>query len=960
MQMMAPIKHALLTLTRKPRRDLWIVAGCTAVATVLMFANLTARSMWLDDGLTLERVARPWLDVLSGVLYVQGLPRFDDHPPVYFLLFKAWVQFAGSTDFAIKSLAGLAGIAIVPSTYVLARRLFGRSTGLIAAFLALSNPAYIWYGQELRMYTLVPGLAALSTYCLFQALTRGQWRFRIAWLCVSALAIGTHYSFAGFIAVQALFVLVSALLRLPARAQRRMIALGGIAVAVTVITAIAILLGDKEWLVNLLPGVRQSSPTGGVSLDAVVFDILGAGFFGLNAADPSGGVFNWLIGAVCVLGVLLPSRQPQSSRRTSLRARLLLATSVAGPILLLVALSSLRSNHPTFRHFILTLPLLHVLIANAVVSLATRGGEITSRLVNSLARRVTRGFLRSLGAALFVMVLAAQTFGVVSTFTPSPTWQDDWRGVAHYIRDHWRDGDIFLVNIWVPDLVVATYLQGTPIVPTPMQSFLGQSAEQVWDTLAKQYKRIWYVHGGGWDPDAQTFEPLIVRPFYQREHVPFPSRTTVIDLLLFETQSPLADALPATAMRVDANSSAAVSMVGYEIKGGSIYNPHPNMQLVVYWQQNESVAVRPALADYSVSIRLSKDDETWLDWYMPAQLDAAPTGWSSAGLYRTDYLVPVPLGLPALNYALELTLRAGEKSDVMQRSAAAVDAAILDCCVRVVQWPQYPSLTNASIWRSTDVTLMASEFPAALRPGEFLPVVLLWQVHQAQTGAWQTALSLDGLLGGNAITGTGETGDQDFPVSAWPAHEPVRDMTSLQLPYNVSPGWYRLSLQRIFSDGRVDGTFLGLVEIKAYPHSPVPQDIPQRINARVGELQLLGYSLPAKVAKGALLEFHTYWRIETAPTRDGVLFLHLLDATGKPMSQDDSPPERGNRSTLTYRPGEGIDQTHRLIVPADAPAGEYLLYAGIYNRTDVTRWPAQQDDAPARDDLVYLGKIHMP
>jgi hypothetical protein len=78
------------------------------------------------------------------------------------------------------------------------------------------------------------------------------------------------------------------------------------------------------------------------------------------------------------------------------------------------------------------------------------------------------------------------------------------------------------------------------------------------------------------------------------------------------------------------------------------------------------------------------------------------------------------------------------------------------------------------------------------------------------------------------------------------------------------------------------------------------------------------------------------------------------------VAQDDNPPEYGNRSTLTYRPGDGIAQLHRFVLPFAAPGGEYRLYAGIYNRSDIVRWPALQDGAPARDDLIYLGSFHLP
>jgi hypothetical protein len=123
---------------------------------------------------------------------------------------------------------------------------------------------------------------------------------------------------------------------------------------------------------------------------------------------------------------------------------------------------------------------------------------------------------------------------------------------------------------------------------------------------------------------------------------------------------------------------------------------------------------------------------------------------------------------------------------------------------------------------------------------------------------------------------------------------------------------------------------------------------------------LLGYSLGQPFTRSLPLEFHTYWRVNADPTRGGVLFLHLIAPDGRLAAQDDSPPEQGQRSTLTYRVGDGIDQVHRLVLPPNAPGGEYRVYAGVYNRGDMTRWPAAVDGAPAQDDLAYLGSLRLP
>src|SRR5689334_2543198 len=129
-------------------------------------------------------------------------------------------------------------------------------------------------------------------------------------------------------------------------------------------------------------------------------------------------------------------------------------------------------------------------------------------------------------------------------------------------------------------------------------------------------------------------------------------------------------------------------------------------------------------------------------------------------------------------------------------------------------------------------------------PGEILPVVLTWKLDTPAKENWQTVLRFDGLLGNNVTAWTGMTGTDEAAVTAWPVGEPERTMQSLQLPFSVKAGFYRLTVARKLADGRVvDDVLLGIVQVKDYPVSPVAQTIGHPVSGRVGELALLGYSL---------------------------------------------------------------------------------------------------------------------
>jgi uncharacterized membrane protein len=113
---------------------------------------------------------------------VQSLA-FDDtqHPPLYYVLIRLWVQCFGSSIQSIRSFSALTGILAIPCMAWLSWELWGvdkhRSTfqqqsllvcGLASAIAALS-PFQVLYAQEAREYTLWSVLILLLSTFLLRA-----------------------------------------------------------------------------------------------------------------------------------------------------------------------------------------------------------------------------------------------------------------------------------------------------------------------------------------------------------------------------------------------------------------------------------------------------------------------------------------------------------------------------------------------------------------------------------------------------------------------------------------------------------------------------------------------------------------------------------------------------------------------------------------------------------------------
>ncbi|PJF47067.1 MAG: hypothetical protein CUN48_10565 [Candidatus Thermofonsia Clade 3 bacterium] len=935
------------------RRELWLVTSLMLVAFALRVVELTNRSIWLDEGTTLLRLSGSLVNNLTNVIYVAGERTIDTQPQLYFLLLQGFVTLGGEHEFIFRFFSVAFGVLCAPTTYTLARRMFDAPTAVLATLFVALSPGLIWYSREIRMYSLVPFLAAALTLAAYRC-SRATQRVALAWLAWIALAIAgflTHYSFVGLIAGQGAFLLTWTARHwdeFHARDRRTLIAAGA-SLAGAGLLALATPF-VREVLVRLLGGQEMNYAS--APIEIVVQTQFGGFLLGMNAFDFSGGVIGLVAGALCLATAVVPLLMGSSGKMRTAHA--LLAASVATPVVLWFALSFLKPNYQGFRHLILIAPMTAVLLARCCAWPISGFGTQSASLL-----------WRTAGTTMGALIVGLQLYGVAATFIRTPHWQDDWRALAHYVRDHWQPGDVLVIGgLPTVAIPITPYLRG---VPWFQEDGVNAPAQ-----LPPNARRVWYVDRGRGQPRQLNGSPFI------RREVNFPARSTAITLRLLELDPPFVEALPAEALAVDGAAAADMPrLAAYALSPGAPLNPQPNTSLTLYWQRpTTSGAGFPG--EVNVAFRLRYGDAVWLDANVRADLDVIGA-WPTDGYFRTEHIVPIPMGLPALPYHLEMSVLAGDKQERIQHVAAPLSPEAVACCIRVTIWPaREQPMTIAAVAAPQpplvlqparipfpplpsfgDIRISVVERPASLHPGEPLPVVLTWLPARADLTPWQSRLTLQGLLGGDLAATQRVAGTPDFPVEAWPTGEPVRDQYVLDVPFSAQPGWYRLQLERWRDGRRVDGAFLGLVRIEDYPPMPVAAQVQHPANARVGELSLLGYSVNGPVERGRTHNFITHWRVEQTPARDGVLFLHLFGPDGRLVSQDDNPPTIDGkvRSTLTYHTGEGINQIHRITLPADSPAGEYKLFAGIYDRDGGLRWPAQQDGRPARDDLIFLGVI---
>ena len=95
-----------------------------------------------------------------------------------------------------------------------------------------------------------------------------------------------------------------------------------------------------------------------------------------------------------------------------------------------------------------------------------------------------------------------------------------------------------------------------------------------------------------------------------------------------------------------------------------------------------------------------------------------------------------------------------------------------------------------------------------------------------------------------------------------------------------------------------------------------------------------------------------FWQASAPVTEDYTGFIHVLDASGRLVAQTDRQPLAGQYPTTAWRPGEWAPDPFVVTLPADAPAGEYVVVTGMYLLRTGQRLPVA-----GGGDTVQLGRI---
>ena len=917
----------------------WLIPVALCLTTfALRLVDLVNRGYWLDESFTLLRILGSWTDLVSNTVIRQDTYTTDLLPALYFALLKIWMLAAGESSFVLRLFSVFTAVLAIPTTYVLGCRVFGRTPGIIAALFACICAAYQWYGWELRMYTMMVPLAVAQMYLIALLLKKFSFRIALYWLALAVASIVTHYSFVSLLLAQVFVISVAYGPQLLTTRRAGFTLRSVVILTSTVLVALAFLLlppvfNTIQQMLDVLLVTRFKVLYPPVSPIAMVYDVFNSTVFGQNATDPTS---FWILLAFSILALFGLTRRGSSKPDSS--NRMLLIACMIVPILFWTLVSIAIPNRPSYRYLIFVTPILHACFANGIMRIY----RFRIDFAGAASKVLT--------AVLLAFCLITQSFGLVQSFSHGASWQDDWRSMAQHIRKNWAANDALIIDINTPEAILQQLLGDMPMDTIFAHSLINLQNNERWSPqLSNKYDRVWFVNTGGdnGEENPQIHSGLARYP--RLERVDFGGRTTRLQLELYGLEKVASQELPPGAAAVTGSL-----IRGYAWSPGSPYysDSISTLSLWLRWQ--------PRTLAHAVNLDLRLLDGQsglWMSWFVnDAMARIAPRQECTVEVFcRLDLPLPMPAGLPPISYTFAVRLLDEVTGSQIEAVRMPLSPESVRCCIRVDA-----SNSKATRVNFGQVSLTGLEVQSIARPGQTVPINLIWRANTRLPSSWDVQISLLTPFGNSVATINKPMGIDLSEPFEWPIGEIIRDHVAIKVPAGLRPGTYNLSTRIVWQEQIQSAPILvGSLTVLDYDrHAPIePVTNPSR--AQVANLTFLGYDVVGELVRNTRMTFRSSWVVDKPIQIEGVLFMHVIGPTGDVISQDDLKPEMGARELDTFRVGEGFVIAHRIVLPEDAPSGRYQVIVGAYDSRTGSRFSASQHGVHLRDDLVIAGAFDL-
>jgi 4-amino-4-deoxy-L-arabinose transferase-like glycosyltransferase len=841
------------------------------------------------------------------VRYVMGAAR--EHPPAYYVIMSLWMRWAGTTEFAVRYPSVLIGVLAVLWSFRVGRRLGPRASWWSAVLCAVM-PFSLWVGRTGRMYGMVLLLSLMVMESWLHWLERPGWQRWLGFVVLSLIAAMTHYYLALLWPVQALLLFLLPRATRPIRKPWLATALG---IGVVVLVFIAVSPGIRTMVLD----VARRFPGQLWRVQAWSFILADFYFWGYR---PELVWLIWVGLGLTLVGWIV------CARCKPLTGALLAVWGLVPLLLASLVPESLETRYLT---------------------------PIFPPVMFGLAALLARLRARSL-RLLAVGGLWAFALWRVPPLYENPDAEFSTRMQTLHVAA--QPGDALVMNGPWPTLLLYYYpqpdsLRVYAVPPAAPPGFSAETDIPQLEQIAREHSRIWVSYGAiQWaDPQYSVSRWLAEHTYrvYERAgmalHLP-----PVESMVEVRADVPLGSRVTLYRATVDRQTGQVgdAVRVGLELEGQALIR---------------SIYVTLGLLDAHGTV--------WQQYktnlgplHRPAS-GVLPDQWNEQlGLW----LLP---GLPPGDYTLAMQV---EGEGVVMGEAASHNGWIpltpFHIAAGVAQAGLEGLLPNeAGVTPAFDETLTlvgVEPYTAKSMQGYSTGFALWWQAGGTMAAS-QVRVRLVGPQRWDA--GVFALGPDFYPPDVWQPGDIIRQNVAFRLPGDLAAGRYRVQVQAQTGDGVAlplegatddDWAELFTFVVEARKRSYVPPLSITRQDVRFGEvLRLRGYRLERQTVRpGESVALTVYWQAMENPPQMYAVFNHLRLPDNTSLWHGDSWPQAGLYTTDHWRKNEVVAEDYTIVIPEDAPPGEYPLYTGVYNPFTGDRLPAttRGGERLLNDEFVLL------
>ncbi len=309
--------------------------------------------------------------------------------------------------------------------------------------------------------------------------------------------------------------------------------------------------------------------------------------------------------------------------------------------------------------------------------------------------------------------------------------------------------------------------------------------------------------------------------------------------------------------------------------------------------------------------------------------------WTPGERLLTRIDAPLPEGMPPGEYRVRIHIFSAHGSSRLPLVDAAggfggfyTEVEGLDVAASTTpDLDEVPMQVRLSEQAAPYVTLLGYDLPIqAARSGERVNLALHW----LSEGEQPVDLDVTIRLGDETVLYRGTPVHGGYPLTRWQPNQMITDRYVLRIPTDLPAGEYPISVQ--LGDGAsTQLASLVVQETNRQFEPPTTTALPEPALLG-GQISLIGFDAPASLARGEAANLVLVWRAEAEIETAYTVFVHLIDAAGSILAQEDRQPFAGDQPYPSdlWLVGEVVADGHTLLIPVDAPSGEYRIRVGLY------------------------------